>query len=56
MIEFRCDTCGETVLSLTGLRHHAELRHPRKAPQGPTGIATLTPLPGRSYGRLGLVE
>ena len=38
MIEFRCDTCGETALSLTDLRHHAELRHPRKAPQGPTGM------------------
>ena len=56
MNEFRCNTCGETVRSLTNRRRHAELRHPRKAPQGPTGIAAPTPLPGWSHGQLGLVE
>ena len=56
MIEFRCNTCDETALSLTDLRRHAELRHPRKARQGPTGIAAPTPLPGWSHGQFGLVE
>ena len=48
MIEFRCDTCGESALCLTELRSHGELRHPMKAPQGPTGFASPISSSGRS--------
>lgn len=54
MLEFRCDTCGETALSLSDLRHHGELRHPMKAPHGPTGRALPSPIPSTAHVRAGI--